>query len=159
MTLLNSPTTGSFTINRHFAQPPGRVFAAYSDPSLKAQWFVGPKGGESLERTLDVRPGGSESLRFRHPSGMITHFIARYHAVAPDQRIVFSYDLMIDGRHHSTSLVVVELTAASTGTDMIFTEHSAWHDGTDRDKGLISRENGTSWQLDSIAALLARSAP
>ncbi len=76
---------------------------------MKQQWFTGPKGGEALERRMEVTSGGEEVLKFRHPSGMITHFIASYHAVEPDKRIVYTYNLMINGNHHSTSLAVVEL--------------------------------------------------
>ena len=150
----SSPTSGSLTINRNFKHAPEKVFAAFANPKTKAKWFVGPKGGEDLERTIDVRTGGSEVLRFKHPSGMITHFIARYHAVEKDKRIVYSYDLMIDGKHHSTSLAVVELKSAGKSTDMIFTEFVAWHDGTELAKGLASREHGTSWQFDKVAEVL-----
>jgi uncharacterized protein YndB with AHSA1/START domain len=149
-----SPTAGAFTINRHFTHAPEKVFAAFSNPAIKEKWFTGPKGGESLERKIDVKTGGSEVLKFRHPSGMITHFMARYHEVEKNRRIVLSYDLSIDGRHHSTSLAVVELVGAANGTDMTFTEFVAWHDGTELAKGLASREHGTSWQLDNVAEVL-----
>jgi uncharacterized protein YndB with AHSA1/START domain len=149
-----SPTSGSFTINRHFNHGPDKVFDAFSTPATKAKWFTGPKGGEALERVIDVKAGGSEVLRFRHPSGMITHFTARYHSVEKNKRIVYSYDLMIDEKHHSTSLAAVELVPAGNGTDMIFTEHVAWHDGTELAKGLASREHGTSWQFDNVAEVL-----
>jgi uncharacterized protein YndB with AHSA1/START domain len=155
-----SPTAGVFTINRHFNQAPGKVFAAFSRPEIKSRWFDGPDGCEQLERSLDVRPGGSEVLKVKWPtnstihSGLITHFVARYHEVTQNQRMVYSYDLMIGGKHNSTSLVVVELTAAADGTDMIFTEFVAWHDGTDVDKGLASREHGTNWGFDKMANFL-----
>jgi uncharacterized protein YndB with AHSA1/START domain len=149
-----SPTTGSLTINHHFNHTPEKVFAAFSNPAIKEKWFTGPKGGESLERAIDVKTGGSEVLKFKHPSGMITHFIARYHAVEANKRIVYSYDLMINEKHYSTSLAVVELAAAAKGTDMVFTEHVAWHDGTSRDDGLASREKGTRWQFDRVAEVL-----
>ena len=150
-----SPTSGSFTINRHFNHGTDKVFAAFSNSATKAKWFTGPKGGDALERAIEVKTGGAEVLKFKHPSGMITHFIAKYHAVEPGKRIVYSYDLMIDSKHHSTSLAVVEFTPAGKGTDMIFTEHVAWHDGTELSKGLASREHGTSWQFDKVAEVLA----
>jgi uncharacterized protein YndB with AHSA1/START domain len=150
-----SPTSGSFTINRHFNHGSDKVFAAFSNPATKAKWFTGPKGGDALERVIEVKAGGSEVLKFRHPSGMITHFIAKYHDVVPGKRIVYSYDLMIDGKHHSTSLAVVEFSSVGKGTDMIFTEHVAWHDGTELSRGLASREHGTSWQFDMVAEVLA----
>ena len=71
-----SPTSGSFTINRHFNHAPEKVFAAFSKPEIKTRWFTRPKGGEDLERVMEVKTGGSEVLKFKHPSGMITHFIA-----------------------------------------------------------------------------------
>jgi uncharacterized protein YndB with AHSA1/START domain len=149
-----SPTSGSFAINRRFNHGTDKVFAAFSNPATKAKWFTGPKGGDALERTIEVKTGGSEVLKFKHPSGMITHFMAKYHTVEKDKRIVYSYDLMIDGKHHSTSLAVIEFTAAGKNTDMIFTEFVAWHDGTELSKGLASREHGTSWQFDNVAEVL-----
>jgi uncharacterized protein YndB with AHSA1/START domain len=150
-----SPTSGSFTINRNFNHPAEKVFKAFSDPATKTKWFTGPMGGEALERVIEVKTGGAEVLKFKHPSGMVTHFIAKYHAVEQAKRIVYSYDLMIDGKHHSTSLAVVEFAAVGKNTDMIFTEFVAWHDGTELSKGLASREKGTSWQFDNVAEVLA----
>ena len=149
-----SPTSGSFTINRNFNHPAENVFKAFSDPATKAKWFMGPMGGETLERVIEARTGGSEVLKFKHPSGMITHFIAKYHTVESGKRIVYSYDLMIDGKHHSTSLALVELNSVGKNTDMIFTEFVAWHDGTELSKGLASREHGTNWQFDKVAEVL-----
>lgn len=149
-----SPTSGSFTINRQFKHGTEKVFAAFSEPATKAKWFSGPDGAEQLERKVDVKTGGSEVLKIKWTTGMITHFIAKYHTVEQAKRIVYSYDLMIDGKHHSTSLAVVELTPVGKNTDMTFTEFVAWHDGTSRDAGLASREKGNSWQFDKIAEVL-----
>lgn len=158
-----SPTAGAFTINRHLNHTPEKVFAAFSKPEIKAKWFDGPEGCQQLERNIDVKTGGSEVLKVKWPtnatahSGMITHFVARYHEVEQNKRIVYSYDLMISGKHNSTSLAVVEFVAAAKGTDMTFTEFVAWHDGTDLAKGLASREHGTSWGFDKVADVLAGS--
>lgn len=150
-----SPTAGSLTINRHFAHPIGRVFSAFADDAMKAKWFTGPDGAERLERQVDIRPGGSEVLKIRWTTGMVTHFVARYHAVEAPRRMVYSYDLMIDDAHHSTSLAVVELSSAGGGTDLVFTEFVAWHDGTELQRGLASREHGTLWLFDKMAAALS----
>ena len=32
---------GSFTIERQWKAAPSRVFSAWADPALKAQWFIG----------------------------------------------------------------------------------------------------------------------
>ena len=60
-----SPTSGSFTINRSFNHPVEKVFKAFSDPATKAKWFTGPKGGDALERIIEVKTGGSEVLKFK----------------------------------------------------------------------------------------------
>ena len=59
-----SPTSGSFTINRNFNHPMEKVFKAFSDPATKAKWFTGPKGGDALERVIEVKTGGAEVLKF-----------------------------------------------------------------------------------------------
>ena len=61
---------------------------------------------------------------------------------------------VIDGRHHSTSLAMIELTAKGKAAGMIFTEFVAWHDGTSRDDDRASREKGTRWQFDNAAEVL-----
>ncbi len=61
---------------------------------------------------------------------------------------------MIDDNYHSTSLCAVELSLAGEQTDMIFTEHVVWHDGTELSHGLASREHGTNWQFDNVAEVL-----
>ncbi len=42
---------------------------------------------------------------------------------------------------------------------MIFTEHVAWHDGTELAAGLESREKGTRWQLDNVERVLESLTP
>jgi hypothetical protein len=51
---------GSFTLTRRYAAPPGRVFAAWADPTAKARWFSGPDEWRSALHELDLRVGGIE---------------------------------------------------------------------------------------------------
>lgn len=45
---------GTFTLSRVWAARPDRVFAAWSDPDLKAQWFTGPaERWTLLRRSMD----------------------------------------------------------------------------------------------------------
>ena len=48
------------------------------------------------------------------------------------------------------SLATVEIAASGGGTRLIYTEHTAWLDGTDATEGAASREHGVGWHLDNL---------
>jgi uncharacterized protein YndB with AHSA1/START domain len=136
----------SFTIERTYPSPPARVFSAFADRDLKSRWFGGPE----IEHELDFRVGGHERLRNR--GGGQAFFESRYHAIVRERRIVFSYDLHLDGAHVSTSLTTVELEPDGAGTRLTFTEQGAFFDGLDDPAG---REHGTGGLLDALGEALA----
>ena len=70
----------------------------------------------------------------------------------PDRRIVFSYDMHLDGEHDSVSLTTVELEPDGGGTRLTFTEQGAFFDGLDDPAG---REHGTGVLLDRLAGVTA----
>jgi uncharacterized protein YndB with AHSA1/START domain len=144
---------GSFTIDRTYAAPVPRVFAAWADIEMKARWFLGPpESWKLVQRELDFRVGGREVLRGEHASGRTSHFEARYHVIVPDQRLVYAYDMDVGDKHLSVSLATVELTAtASGGTRMTFSEQAVFLDGED---GVRSRETGTAAHFERLAAAL-----
>ena len=76
-------------------------------------------------------------------------FRARFHDIVDGERIVFAYDLLIDGRLVSVSLTTVELHADGAGTRLVFSEHGAFFDALDDPAG---REHGTGLLLDALAA-------
>lgn len=155
-TTLSAPVTthGDFSINRVYDASPAEVWAAWSDPALKAQWFIGPAEWAEVERTLDLRPGGVEVLHGRFPNGAETLFSARYHLVEQGARLVYVYDMHLSGRHHSVSIATVEFIGDPDGTRLRFTEQVTFVDGTDGRDGTLSRKRGTGAHLDRIAALL-----
>jgi uncharacterized protein YndB with AHSA1/START domain len=120
----------TFTIERTYNRPPARVFAAWADPSLKSRWFGG---------------------------GTDPAYDARFHAIVPDERIVFTYDLTLDGSLVSVSLASVEFRPVDgrSGTQLTYTEHGAFFDGLD-DPEL--RKNGTGGMLDELGHWLERQA-
>lgn len=142
----------TFCIERAYPVPPGRVFAAWATAEAKAQWFDGPEGTEIYERSLDFRPGGAERLWGKHPGGKVSDFQARYFEVIPNERIIYGYDMYMDGAKLSVSLATIEFKADGQGTRLVMTEQGAFLDGYD-DAG--SREHGTRWLLEKLAAVLA----
>ncbi|MEO1247639.1 MAG: SRPBCC family protein [Pseudomonadota bacterium] len=142
---------GSFTIERVFPGSPAQVFAAWADPEVKARWFIGPETWSTVSREFEFRVGGTERLHGRFDSGTESLYTARYHALIPDRRLVYAYDMHINGRHLSTSLASVELAGQGGDTKMTFTEQAVYFDGSD---GSESRRHGTSAHFDRLSDFL-----
>ena len=147
---------GTFTLNRTWKTTPARVFAAWSDPEVKAQWFTGPPDSWTLiRRSMDFRPGGTEVLEGRFDStGKVSQFLAHYHVIEPDHRLVYSYDLHHGGTFHSVTLASLLVAPEGRATRVSYTEQIVFLDGTD---GTESRRQGTSLQYDAIEKVLGLS--
>ena len=156
-TPLSAPVTthGDFSINRVYDASPADVYAAWSDAGTKARWFIGPEGWSPVERTLDLRVGGTETLHGRFAAtGAETLFTARYHLVEEGARLVYAYDMHLNARHHSVSIATVEFIGDPEGTRLRFTEQVTFVDGTDGRDGTLARKRGTSAHLERIAGCL-----
>jgi uncharacterized protein YndB with AHSA1/START domain len=142
----------TFVIERTYAASPARTFAAWSDADTKARWFAGPENWKTDIREQDFRIGGRERVRGIFPDGKISDFDAYYHDIVANQRIVYAYSMYVNEKRISVSLSTVEIEPAGAGTKLKYTEQCTFLDGYD-DAG--SREQGTRWLLDKIAASLS----
>jgi uncharacterized protein YndB with AHSA1/START domain len=141
-----------FVIERHFRQRPGQTFQAFADPELRRRWFRVPDSWSDTEWALEFRVGGGELNAGRDDRGNHHLFRSRFHDIVEGERIVFAYDMLLDGRLTSVSLATIELRPdGGGGTHLIFTEHGAFLDGLE-DPG--EREHGTGLLLDGLEALL-----
>jgi uncharacterized protein YndB with AHSA1/START domain len=143
----------TFVIERDYAAPPPRVFAAWADPRAKARWFVGPDEWEKSDHKLDFRVGGRENVSGGPPGGPTHVYNAIYQDIVPNERIVLSYDMHLDKTRISVSLLTLEFRPSGKGTQLVLTEQDAFLDGFD-DAG--SREKGTRDLLDKLAAELEK---
>lgn len=149
-----SERMSAIAFDRSFKHPLENVFAAFSQENRKAQWFTGPADARVQERKVDCRTGGSEVLDVRWASGTVTRFEARYHRVEEGARIVYSYDLFIDGGLFSTSLADVAFKSDEQGTLVTFAETTSYFTDADLGDMTDSRLHGTKAQYDMLEMLL-----
>ena len=143
----------TFAIEKMIDAPPARVFHAFADEAAKAHWFQGPDDWEKGPRAFDFRVGGREASSGGPKGGPVHAFECRYQDIVPDERIVYAYDMRLGDQRISVSLTTIELKPNGAGTRLIFTEQGVFLDGYD-DSG--SREQGSRWLLDKLAASVER---
>ena len=147
----NALSHSSFTIERDFRTAPSAVFAAFADPEIKAKWFAGPESWRQISAGMDFREGGTEHNEGQFgEDGPVSRFDARYFEIVPDTRIVYSYEMRINGDRLSVSLASIELAPEGSGTHLTLTEQGVYY--TPDDAG--SREEGTNGLMDALAALV-----
>jgi uncharacterized protein YndB with AHSA1/START domain len=122
----------SFRIERTYDAPPKKVFAAFAGKEAKAKWFGGGDQDVVLRHDLDFRVGGAEHVAGKIPNGPEYTYDALYQDIVPDQRIVYTYDMHINGERISVSVTTVEMTPAGKGTKLVFNEMGAFLDGLDK---------------------------
>ena len=142
---------GSFTLRREYDAPVATVFKAWADKQAKAKWFAGPEGWKEIIREQDFRAGGHERTKGRFPNGRESDFQCEYRDIVTNQRIVYVYDMYVDGTKISVSLATVTFEKAGKGTKLAVTEHGAFLDGYDDAGG---REHGTNILLDQLGRAL-----
>ena len=142
-----SVTHSTFVIEREYAAPPARVFGAWSDPEAKAQWF----GASDFE--LDFRVGGREVNRGGPEGGPVFTYDARYQDIVEGERIVYTYDMLMDETRISVSVTTVQFEQSGDGTRLTYTEQGAFLDGHDTPE---QRKEGTGSLFDKLGEALER---
>lgn len=81
----------------------------------------------------------------------MSRFDSTYHEIVENSRIVYDYEMRIDGVRLSVSLATIELTPAGTGTDLVITEQGVYFDEHDNSE---QREEGTRGLLEALARVV-----
>jgi uncharacterized protein YndB with AHSA1/START domain len=155
-TTRRTQTHATFVIERDYAAPVDRVWAAFADAEVKRQWF-GADEATDPEIAEDFRVGGTAINHGTFADGTRSEFRATYTDIVPEERIVYTYDMWLDGVHASTSITTVVLEPSDTGTRLTLTEQGVHLDGVHGPgpDAAAGREHGTRELLEGIAALLA----
>ena len=145
-------THTDFVIEREFSAAPEAVYQAWADPDAKRSWSD-CHAEHTTEYSLDFRPLGRETHGVTYPDGRVQRIEKVFFDIVPAKRIVFAYDIALDARRLSVSLVTVEFFGSPRGTRMVYTEQIAYLDGhEDRAQRLRGTEEG----LDRLAAYFSR---
>lgn len=148
----------TFAIEKSFSASPTKAFAAFADPQKKRRWYGESNAFETLEHRLDFSIGGQEVLTGRMlPTSPITGALLKwtsaYAEIMPDNRIVFSQVVDMNGRRISCSLVTVEFFADAGGTRLRLTHQAAFFEGSD---GPAIRKAGWEGLLTRLGEEISR---
>lgn len=143
----------NFVLERLYPVPVETVWAAFADKEAKRRWFASE--GEGLTMTAyddDFRVGGHGTNEGIFHGGPSHKFLCTYTDIVEHQRIVYTYDMWLDGAHISTSITTIVFEPVDGGTRLTFTEQGVHLDGHDSGQ---QREEGTAGLLDAMGATLA----
>jgi len=143
---------GSFTIERVYDAPIALVFQAWADKDTKARWFAAPAelAVETL-REQNFTVGGRDRLRADWKAGRVTDFQCEYRDIVENARIVYVYDMYVDGTKISVSLATITFEKSGKSTKLTVTEQGVFLDGYE-DAG--ARERGTNDLMDKLGRSL-----
>ncbi len=149
---------GSFIVTRRVAASSGRVFAAFADLSVRQRWFRIPGKPGTGQHELDFRVGGGEIVRGTFTPVDVPEQIeyrSRFLDIIPDERFVYTYELLLDERLRSVSLASIELVSDGTETLITFTEQFAFLSYTgDGHDDVAERKGGTLLQLNGLQTVV-----
>jgi uncharacterized protein YndB with AHSA1/START domain len=148
----HSQTHATFVIERLYPTAIDQVWLALSDNDARDQWFGGGDTFVTDEKSHDFRVGGRATEDGQWHNGPRSKFISTYTDIVDLHRIVFTYDMWVDGQHLSTSLTTIALEQDGDATRLTYTEQAVHFDGLDTVEG---REEGTRGLLDQLGHLLA----
>lgn len=118
-------------MERAFKAPPERVFAAFTDPRLFAQWW-GPEGMACPVCEIDLRVGGKWRTCMRGTYG--EHWVSGvYREIAPPRRLAFTWAWEENGVRGHETVVELEFLPAGPNTRLVL-NHRGFENAETREK-------------------------
>ncbi|PCJ31963.1 MAG: polyketide cyclase [Moraxellaceae bacterium] len=144
----------SLIVKREFTAPIERVFEAWTNVEVLAQWF-GPEGFTVLDAKSDLKVGGQYEWVIQSPdNNQIKHF-GEYVEISKPTSLVFTWVLDDQGCSGSAgecadTLVSIAFKTVTNGTEVVLT-----HEKLPSEKSFEGHQFGWQSSFDSLAALLA----
>jgi uncharacterized protein YndB with AHSA1/START domain len=143
---VTTPTDREIRIERVFDAPRDRVWSAFTEPKLVAQWWG--RGNKLDIEKMEVVRGGHWRYVEHSPDGGVHGFEGRYREVTPPERLVCTFEW--DGMPGFVAVEIVTFEDLGDGRTKVVTT-SLFHTTQERDGMLTSgMEKGLN---ESYAAL------
>ena len=148
---LTTPSDREIRVERVFDAPVQRVWQAFTDPAIVAQWWG--RGNRVVIERMEVERGGH--WRFvEHAADGVHGFEGRYREVTPTERIVHTFEW--DGMPGYVIVETITFEALSGGSTRVV-NLSLFHTTEERDGMLNSgMEGGLDESYAALDRLLAR---
>lgn len=85
---VTTPSDLEIVVTRVFNAPRKLVFDAWTNPKYLPHWMLGPDGWSMPVCEIDLRPGGSWHIVWRHTKGHEMEMRGLYREVKPPERLV-----------------------------------------------------------------------
>jgi uncharacterized protein YndB with AHSA1/START domain len=146
-----TPTDREIRVERVFNAPRERVWRAFTDPKLVAQWWG--RGNKLVIERMEVERGGHWRYVEHAPDG-VHGFEGRYREVMPPERLVQTFEW--DGMPGYVVVETVQLEDLGDGRTKVVNT-SLFHTTEERD-GMLSSgmEEGLNQSYAALDALLAK---
>ncbi len=149
-TKVTTPADREIRIERIFDAPRDRVWRAFTDPKLLAQWWG--RGNKLVIEKFELERGGHWRFVEHGPEGK-HGFEGRFREVTPKDRVVQTFEW--DGMPGYVIIETMELTDLGDGRTKILTV-SLFHTTEERDGMLQSgMEEGLNQSYEALDRLLA----
>ena len=150
---ITTPTDREIHIERVFNAPRERVWRAFTNPKLIAQWWG--RGNKLVIERMEVERGGHGRFIEHSPNG-VHGFEGRYREVTPPERLALTFEW--DGMPGHVAVNTMTLEDLGDGRTKVVTT-SLFHTTEERDGMPRSgMENGVNQSYAALDALLAKPA-
>ena len=141
----------TIVVERSFAVPVTRVFAAFANIEERKRWDNPGEGWELTELTQDFRFGGQETSRFGPKGDARFYSVGVFLEIEPDARIISAGTMHENDKRMTCTLTSLEFRPEMQGSRLVITDQSAYF-GAEKSQ---QRRSGWSQILDNLERYLA----
>jgi uncharacterized protein YndB with AHSA1/START domain len=137
-------------VRRHLSAPPARVFAAFADAEVIAQWLTPAPEVKLTVLELDFREGGRYRFAYDTPEGQRMLVSGVYSKIEAPSRVEFSWLIEPPDVHAGIeSQVTVSISPSANGTDLLIL-----HERFGREDANARHAEGWAGALEQLDRLL-----